>query len=213
MINGLVGKKIGMSQYIEEDGTMVPVTILQAGPCTITQLKNVLSDGYDAVQLGFESLKKANKPKAGHLQKTGLFRFLREIRTDTIEGLEIGQQIGPDIFNKGDRVQLTGYSKGRGFQGTVKRHGFAGQGRTHGQSDRLRAPGSIGMGTTPGRVFKGKKMSGHMGDVRVSLKGIEVVKVDNEQNLLFLKGGVPGARNGLLMIYRSYGHVNAEANL
>ena len=132
---------------------------------------------------------------------------------ELIEGLEIGQQIGPDIFNKGDRVQLAGYSKGRGFQGTVKRHGFAGQGRTHGQSDRLRAPGSIGMGTTPGRVFKGKKMSGHMGDVRVSLKGIEVVKVDNEHNLLFLKGGVPGARNGLLMIYRSYGHVNAEANL
>ena len=212
MINGLVGKKIGMTQYIEQDGTMVPVTILQAGPCVITQLKNVLSDGYYAVQLGFEALKKANKPKSGHLKETGLFRFLREIRMDSIDGLEIGQQIGPDIFSKGDKVQLTGYSKGRGFQGTVKRHGFAGQGRTHGQSDRLRAPGSIGMGTTPGRVFKGKKMSGHMGDARVSIKGIEVIKVDQERNLLFVKGGVPGARNGLLVIYKSSENANSAGN-
>jgi len=208
MINGLVGKKIGMSQYIEEDGTMVPVTILQAGPCTVTQVKNVLKDGYDAVQLGFETLKKANKPKSGHLQKTGLFRFLREIRTENIEGFEIGQEIGPDIFSKGELIRLTGHSKGRGFQGTVKRHGFAGQARTHGQSDRERAPGSIGMGTTPGRVFKGKKMSGHMGDEQVTQKGIEVVKVDSERNLLFVKGGVPGARNGLLMIYKLNGSLN-----
>ena len=203
MITALLGKKLGMSQYIYDDGIMVPVTVIEMGPCTITQLKTQEKDGYEKVQLGFQTVKKANSPKKGHLKNTELFRYLREVPADTLEGLEVGQQIGPDLFEAGEYVTLVGTSKGRGFQGTVKRHGFHGGSRTHGQSDRLRAPGSIGMGTTPGRVFKGKKMSGHMGNVRVTVKNLEVVNVDQERNLLMVKGGVPGAPQGLVMVHKA----------
>ncbi len=165
--------------------------------------KNPGKDGYEKVQLGFQTVKKANNPKKGHLKNTDLFRYLREVPADTLKGLEVGQQIGPDLFESGEYVTLVGTSKGRGFQGTVKRHGFHGGSRTHGQSDRLRAPGSIGMGTTPGRVFKGKKMSGHMGNVRVTVKNLEVVDVDQERNLLMVKGGVPGAPQGLVIVHKA----------
>lgn len=203
MITALLGKKLGMSQYIYDDGRMVPVTVIEMGPCTITQLRTQEKDGYEKVQLGFQTVKKANSPKKGHLKNTDLFRYLREVPADTLEGLEVGQQIGPDLFESGEYVTLVGTSKGRGFQGTVKRHGFHGGSRTHGQSDRLRAPGSIGMGTTPGRVFKGKKMSGHMGNVRVTVKNLEVVDVDQERNLLMVKGGVPGAPQGLVIVHKA----------
>ncbi len=203
MITALLGKKLGMSQYIYDDGRMVPVTVIEMGPCTITQLRTQEKDGYEKVQLGFQTVKKANSPKKGHLKNTELFRYLREVPADTLEGLEVGQQIGPDLFEAGEYVTLVGTSKGRGFQGTVKRHGFHGGSRTHGQSDRLRAPGSIGMGTTPGRVFKGKKMSGHMGNVRVTVKNLEVMDVDQERNLLMVKGGIPGAPQSLVMVHKA----------
>ncbi len=203
MITALLGKKLGMSQYIYDDGRMVPVTVIEMGPCTITQLRTQEKDGYEKVQLGFQTVKKANSPKKGHLKNTDLFRYLREVPADTLEGLEVGQQIGPDLFEAGEYVTLVGTSKGRGFQGTVKRHGFHGGSRTHGQSDRLRAPGSIGMGTTPGRVFKGKKMSGHMGNVRVTVKNLEVMDVDQERNLLMVKGGIPGAPQSLVMVHKA----------
>jgi len=210
VITALLGKKLGMSQYIYDDGRMVPVTVIEMGPCTITQLRTQEKDGYEKVQLGFQTVKKANSPKKGHLKNTDLFRYLREVPADTLEGLEVGQQIGPDLFEAGEYVTLVGTSKGRGFQGTVKRHGFHGGSRTHGQSDRLRAPGSIGMGTTPGRVFKGKKMSGHMGNVRVTVKNLEVMDVDQERNLLMVKGGIPGAPQSLVMVHKAKKGVKSQ---
>ncbi len=203
MINAILGKKLGMTQYIYEDGRMVPVTVIEAGPCTVTQLRTMDRDGYQSAQIGFGHAKRLNRPARGHLKDNGSFRFLREVPVKTLDGLEVGQQVGTDIFETGERVTVVGSSRGRGFQGTVKRHGFGGGSRTHGQSDRLRAPGSIGMGTTPGRVFKGKKMSGHMGNVRITVKNLEVIHVIPERNLLMVKGGVPGAPQGLLMVKKS----------
>ena len=200
MIRGMVGKKIGMSQVFRQNGRMVPITVLQAGPCTITQVKTREKDSYEAVQVGYETVKRLNKPLRGHLGRTGLFRYLRECPVDNLEGLQVGQQVNVDLFEVGERVDIIGTSKGRGFQGVMKRHGFHGGKRTHGQSDRARAPGSIGATTTPGRVLKGKKMAGHMGNARVTVKNLEVVEVDVERNLLLLKGGVPGAPNSLVMI-------------
>jgi large subunit ribosomal protein L3 len=203
MIEALLGKKIGMSQYIRDDGIMLPVTVVEVGPCTVTQVKTQDRDGYQSVQLGFHQLRKTNKPAKGHLKEAGPFRYLREVRTESLDDLEVGQKLNADLFSKGDRVTVIANSKGKGFQGTIKRHGFHGGQRTHGQSDRRRAPGSIGMGTTPGRVFKGKKMSGHMGNVRVTIKNLEVIDVDSERNLLLLKGGVPGAPQGLVMVRKT----------
>ena len=200
MIRGMLGKKIGMSQIFRLDGRMVPVTVVQAGPCTITQIKSREKDGYEAVQQGYDRVKRLNGPLKGHLGDTGLFRYLRELPVDSLEGLEIGQQITVDLLQVGEKVDVIGTSKGRGFQGVMKRHGFAGGKRTHGQSDRARAPGSIGAGTYPARVLKGQRMAGHMGNVRRTVKNLEVVEVDSERNLLLLKGGVPGAPNGLLLI-------------
>ena len=203
MMQTLLGKKIGMSQYIREDGIMVPVTVLEVGPCTVTQLLTEERNGYAAVQLGFDEKKKVNRPRQGHLKGLSTFRYLREVRVDSLEGLEVGQRLGADMFSPGEHVTVIGTSKGRGFAGGMKRHGFHGQQRTHGQSDRERAPGSIGAGTTPGRVLKGKKMAGHMGDARVTVKNLEVVDVDQERHLVLLKGGVPGAPKGLLIIGKS----------
>ena len=176
------------------------MTVIEAGPCSVTQIKTAESDGYAAVQLGFGQVKRLNKPRAGHLKNIGLIRYLREVQADDVNEFQVGQRIGVDIFQPGERVDIIGRSKGRGFAGVMKRHGFHGGPRTHGQSDRARAPGSIGGGTTPGKVFKGMKMAGHMGNERVTVKNLEVVRVDPERNLLLLKGGVPGAPNGLLMI-------------
>ena len=200
MIRGIIGRKIGMTQMFRESGQVEPVTVIEGGPCTITQVRTVARDGYQAAQLGFQTAKKLNRPERGHLSKTGLFKQLREVPVDGVDDLEVGQQISVDLFEEGEKVDVIGRSKGRGFQGGMKRWGFSGGPRTHGQSDRARAPGSIGAGTTPGKVLKGKKMAGHMGNRRITVKNLEVVKVDAERNLLLLRGGIPGATNGLLMI-------------
>ena len=200
MILGILGAKIGMTQIFRPDGRMIPVTAILAGPCTITQVKSRDKDGYEAAQVGYWPVKRLNKPLRGHLGRVGLFRHLRELAVDDLDGLEVGQQVSVDIFQVGDKVDVIGTSKGRGFQGVMKRHGFHGGPRSHGQSDRARAPGSIGGTTTPGRVLKGKKMAGHMGNSRITVKNIEVVEVDPERNLLLVKGGVPGAPKGLLII-------------
>jgi large subunit ribosomal protein L3 len=203
MLRAFLGKKIGMTQIYEESGSVVPVTIIEAGPCTVTQIKTQETDGYEAVQLGFGATKRLNKPRAGHLKNIPPVRHLREVKADNIGEIEVGQKIGVDIFQPGELVDVIGHSKGRGFAGTMKRHGFGGGSRTHGQSDRARAPGSIGAGTTPGRVLKGLRMAGHMGDERITVKNLQVVRIDPERNLLMLKGGVPGAPNGLLMIRKT----------
>ena len=203
MIRGIIGRKIGMTQVFRESGLVEPVTVIEGGPCTVTQVRTVERDGYQAAQLGFQTAKKLNRPERGHLSKTSLFKRLREVPVDGVDDLEVGQQISVDLFEEGEKVDVIGRSKGKGFQGGMKRWGFSGGPRTHGQSDRARAPGSIGAGTTPGKVLKGKKMAGHMGDRRITVKNLEVVKVDPERNLLLLRGGIPGAHNSLLLIKKA----------
>jgi large subunit ribosomal protein L3 len=200
-IQGLIGKKIGTTQVFRESGEAVSVTALRAGPCTVTQIKGVEKDGYESVQVGYEEVRRLNKPRGGHLGPAGkLFRYLREFRASDISEIEVGQEIGVDLFEPGDRVDAIGLSKGRGFAGGVKRHGFHGGPKTHGQSDRHRAPGSIGAGSSPGRVIKGLRMAGHMGNVRVTVRNLEVVSANPERNLLLVEGSVPGARNSVVMI-------------
>jgi large subunit ribosomal protein L3 len=179
------------------------VTAIKVAPCTVTQIKTSKPDGYESVQLGSETIRRADRPKQGHLKPVGkLFRHLREFGVDDISQVELGQEIDVSMFQVGDKVEATGLSKGRGFAGGVKRHNFKGGPKTHGQSDRHRAPGSIGAGTSPGRVVKGHKMAGHMGDVRVTAPNLEVVLADPERELLLLKGSVPGARNSLILIQK-----------
>ena len=202
MLQGFLGKKIGMTQIFREDGRVVPVTIIEAGPCVVTQVKTKETDGYEAVQLGFGEVKRRNKPLSGHLKDSRLSRFLREVTADDTSEFEVGQTISVDIFQAGEKIDIIGRSKGRGFAGVMKRWGFAGGPKTHGQSDRARAPGSIGGGTTPGKVYKGLKMAGHMGNRRITVKGLEIVEVDAERNLLLIKGGIPGATNSLVQIRR-----------
>ena len=203
MLQGYLGKKVGMSQVFREDGRVVPVTVIAAGPCFVVQLKTMEKDGYEAVQLGMGEDKKANKPMRGHMKESQVCRYLREVATDDLSEFHVGQSISVDIFQPGEKVDVIGWSKGQGFAGVMKRHGFHGGPKTHGQSDRARAPGSIGGGTTPGKVFKGMKMAGHMGNRRITVKGLEIIRVDIERNLLIVKGGVPGARNGFLQIRRT----------
>ena len=202
MLRGFLGKKIGMSQVFRENGELVPVTVIQAGPCAVTQIKSEQTDGYNAVQLGFGATKKLNKPESGHLKNSDPVKHLREVKADNLQDYSVGQQINVDIFDVGEKIDVIGTTKGKGFAGTMKRHGFGGGPRTHGQSDRGRAPGSIGGGTTPGKVYKGLKMSGHMGNEQVTVKNLEIVQIDQDRNLLVVKGGVPGAPNGLLVIRR-----------
>ncbi|NIV31183.1 MAG: 50S ribosomal protein L3 [Anaerolineae bacterium] len=193
-----------MTQIFDERGEAVPVTVIQAGPCYVTQVKKLERDGYDAVQLGFEEVKpqRLSGGEKGHLARNKLpvLRHLREFALRTDEEIEEGQRILVDVFEAGDRVDVVGISKGRGFAGVVKRYGFGGGPKTHGQSDRQRAPGSIGSTTTPGRVWKGKRMPGRMGGARVTAQNLRVELVDPERNLLAVRGGVPGARGGLLMV-------------
>lgn len=204
MIQGLIGRKLGMTQIFDDAGVVHPVTVVEAGPCVVTQVKTNDSDGYEAVQLGFGLSKRLNKPEQGHRQASGFMsRTLREVQADDVSAFEVGQVLKADVFAAGEEVDVTGTSKGRGFQGGVKRHGFSGGPRTHGQSDRLRAPGSIGSSATPGRVFKGLRMAGHMGDERVTVQGLTIMRVDTERNLLLIKGSVPGPNNGLLIIRRT----------
>ncbi len=201
MIEGLLGYKLGMTRVFREDGTVVPVTVIQAGPCWVVQVRTPERDGYSAVQLGFDTKKRLNKPMRGHLKGLGNLRHLREFKVlDGADQVTVGQKVDVTIFKPGDLVDVTGTSKGRGFAGVVKRHGFAGGPKTHGQSNRWRAPGSIGANTDPGRVIKGLRMAGHMGHQRVTVQNLEVIRVDAERNLLFVKGAVPGPRKGLLMI-------------
>jgi len=203
MIPGIIGRKLGMSQIFREDGRTEAVTAIEAGPCTVTQVKTRDKERYDAVQLGFGEARRLNSPERGHLKGLGNFRYLREFRVDNTEGIQVGDRVDVSLFQAGDLVDITGISKGNGFAGVVKRHGFAGGPKTHGQSDRHRAPGSIGATTTPGRVFKGMRMAGHMGSQRVTVRNLEVARADPEHNLLLVRGAVPGARNGLLLIKKS----------
>ena len=203
MLQGFLGKKIGMTQIFREDGRVVPVTVIEAGPCVVTQVKTKETDGYDAVQLGFGDVKRRNKPLSGHLKNSRLSRYLREVSADDTSEFSVGQTIDVGIFEAGEKVDVIGKSKGRGFAGVMKRWNFKGGPKTHGQSDRARAPGSIGGGTTPGKVYKGLKMGGHMGNRRITVKGLEIVEVDTERNLLLIKGGIPGATNSLVQIRRA----------
>jgi large subunit ribosomal protein L3 len=201
---GLIGKKIGMTRIFDDAGVQIPVTIIEAGPCAVVQVKSEESDGYSAIQLGFgaQKAKRASKAEVGHAAKAGLEaapRLMREFAQDNGEQYEVGQQLTVEVFEAGDRVKVTGRSKGRGFQGVVKRHGFAGRPASHGHS-MSRTPGSMGPGTDPSRVIKGKKLPGRMGGTRTTIRNLQVVRVDGERNLIFVKGGVPGARNGYVLI-------------
>jgi large subunit ribosomal protein L3 len=202
MLKGLIGKKIGMTQIFDEQGVAHPVTIIEAGPCYVTQVRQPERDGYAAVQLGFGEIhpKKLAAGELGHLKANSLspLRFLREFRTK--ETASVGEKVTVDVFSVGENVDVTGTSKGKGFAGAVKRHHFKGGKKTHGQSDRLRAPGSRGAGTTPGRVYKGSRGAGHMGNERVTVQALKVVLVDTERNLLGVHGAVPGGKGGLVVI-------------
>jgi large subunit ribosomal protein L3 len=202
-IDGILGRKLGITQVFREDGTSVPVTVIEAGPCTVVQVKTDEDDGYAAVQLGFGTRKRVNSPLKGHMKGLGQFRYLREFRVDDIGEWEIGKKVGCELFQQGDLVDVSGASKGRGFAGVMKRYGFHGGPRTHGQSDRARAPGSIGAGTDPGRVTKGHKMAGHMGTGQATVKNLRVLQSDPARNILMVEGSVPGNKDALLRVRRS----------
>ncbi len=205
-MGALIGKKLGMTQVYNDKDELVPVTVVAAGPCPIVQLRNEKRNGYDALQLAFEEVpaRKVNKPETGHLAKAGVgpHRVLREFRG--LDGeFAVGQVLDVSQFEIGQQVRITGRSKGKGFAGVVKRYHFKGKNATHGTPGRVRHGGSIGQGTTPGKVWKGKKMPGHMGNAIVSTKGLDVVRIDSERNLLFIKGAVPGGANGYIYIQTS----------
>lgn len=206
-MSGILGKKIGMTSIFDDNGEAIPCTIIEAGPCYVTQVKTKDRDGYDAVQMGFEPVKdrRITKPLVAHLKAAGVkgLRRLKEFRTNNGKEVKPGSEIRVDIFEQGDVVDVTGRSKGRGFQGVVKRHHFGGVGMiSHGQSDRVRAPGSIGSSSYPSRVFKGMKMGGRMGFRNVTVKNLTVLKVVPESNILIVKGSVPGSINGYLEIVK-----------
>ena len=203
MKKAILGKKIGMTQFFRADGTMIPVTVIEAGPCPVVQKKTVANEGYDSVQLGFAELrdKLANKPRKGHFAKANVkaMRYLREFRLDDAASYEVGQIVKADVFQEGDKVDISGTSKGHGFQGVVKRHG-QGRGRmTHG-SHFHRAPGSMSACSDPSRVFKTKNLPGHMGSEHVTVQNLEVVRVDAERNLMLIKGAVPGAKGSFVTV-------------
>jgi len=203
MFKGLIGKKLGMTQVFDEDGLALPTTLIEAGPCYVTQVRNIESDGYSAVQLGYSEVpeRKLTQGQLGHLEKNEIppLKILREFRAKSID-VKAGDVVDVTQFEVGKRVDVVGISKGKGFAGTVKRWHFRGGPVTHGQSDRLRAPGSIAAGSTPGRVFKGKKMPGRMGNERVSSQNVKVVFLDPENNIIGVNGSVPGPRGGIVMI-------------
>ncbi len=201
---GLIGKKIGMTRIFNDEGVQVPVTVIEAGPCPVVEVRSEERDGYRAVQLGYGSqkAKRASRAENGHAAKAGLEvapRLMREFSVGDEEQYEVGQQLTVELFEAGDLVKVTGKSKGRGFQGVVKRHGFRGRPASHGHP-MSRNPGSVGPGTDPSRVIKGKKLPGQMGGTRTTIRNMQVVRVDGERNLLFVKGGVPGARDGYVLI-------------
>lgn len=206
MSTGLLGKKIGMTSIFSSEGQMIPVTVLQVGPCMVTQVKTEAKDGYTSVQLGFDEVpvRKLNKPVMGHLKKSSEkgFRVMREFRTQADDQFETGKSISVDMFSVGDKVNISGISKGRGFQGTVKRHGFHRGPESHGSRNH-RAPGSIGNSAWPARVVKGKKMPGHMGTDRVTVKNLTIVDIKQDENLLLVKGAVPGFKTGVLEVIKA----------
>jgi large subunit ribosomal protein L3 len=200
---GLIGRKVGMTQVFQDDGTMVAVSVLAIEPNTVTRLRTPDRDGYTAVQIGTEVSKKLNKPETGQLKDLPKVATIREFRVDSVADVTVGQTFSlGDLFAEGDLVDVTGVSKGKGFAGVIKRHNFHRGPQTHG-SDHHRAPGSIGPGTTPGRVYRGLKMSGHMGSERVTVKKVRVVRADADRNLLLVKGSLPGARGGLILVKKA----------
>ena len=203
MKKALIGKKLGMTQIFDENGTVIPVTVLEAGPCVVAQVKTLENDGYEAVQLGFGEVKenKLNKPEKGHFAKANVTakKHLREFRLDSIEGIKVGDELKADVFAAGDKIDVQGTSKGKGFQGVIKRHGQSRGPMGHG-SMYHRRPGSMGPTSTPGRVFKGKKLPGHMGHVTVTIQNLDVVAVDMDKNVILVKGSVPGAKGAILKI-------------
>jgi large subunit ribosomal protein L3 len=218
MIEGLLGRKVGMTRIFDETGTVVPVTVIQAGPCYVTQIKTRQNDGYSAVQIGFGEAKRLTAPEKGHLglndrektrgqkvnkAKLPQLRHLREMMATDLEEIKVGQLLDASLFAAGETVDVIGVSKGKGFAGVVKRHHFRGGPKTHGQSDRLRAPGSAGSGTTPGRVLRGMRMAGRMGGDRVTVKNLIVVQADPARNVLLIRGAVPGARDSLVMVRKA----------
>lgn len=203
MAQGIIGKKVGMTQVFLESGEAVAVTAIEAGPCFVIQVKNENKNGYNAIQIGFGQASHLNSPQSGHLKGIEKVHYLREFKTNDVSSYQPGQRIDVGFLKKGDLVNVSGFSKGKGFAGVVKRHHFAGGPKTHGQSDRHRAPGSIGATTFPGRVLKGMRMAGHMGAKKVTLSNVKVIEVDSTHNLLLLKGAVPGADKGLLFIEKA----------
>jgi len=204
-MKGIIGKKVGMTQVFDEQGNAIPVTVIEAGPCFVTQIRTADRDGYAAVQLGYEETKpkRLTQGQLGHLRRNNLpaLRYLREFRVkDDSLDVEEGQEIKVDVFAEGERVDVIGTSKGRGFAGTVKRYGFGRGPKTHGQSDRERSPGAIGMCASPGRTLPGKRMSGRMGNERVTMKNLEVVVINAERNLLAVRGSIPGSKDGIVLI-------------
>lgn len=201
MIYGLIGKKVGMTHLFGSDSQVIPVTVLEVGPCVVTQVRTSQRDGYEAVQVGFGRAKQLSQPARGHLKASGAdVRVLREFPADDISEHSVGDTLSVKLFQPGDVVDVSARSKGRGFQGAVKRHGFGGGRKTHGQGDRYRAVGSIGAGTYPGRVMKGKRMPGHMGNEQVTMRKLTIERVDPLRNLIMVRGAVPGARNGYVTI-------------
>ncbi|HEX7343023.1 MAG TPA: 50S ribosomal protein L3 [bacterium] len=203
-----LGKKLGMTRFFDESGNHAPATLIQIGPCWITQVKSKSTDGYNAVQIGFglTRTKSLNKPRLAHLKKAGVesLRHLREFRVDDPAAFKQGEILSPDRFKAGQRVTISGISKGRGFAGVIKRHGFASPNATHGTHEYHRHPGAVGAHTDPGRLWKGQRLPGHMGNQRVTVKDLAIMKIDVEQNLMLVQGAVPGARNGLVEITLSH---------
>ncbi len=204
MINGLIGKKMNMTtSFDDEVGVAIPTTIIKLGPCKVTQVKTVKRDGYESVQIGFDEKNNLNKPQIGHQKRSeSSFRILKEVTSDSVDSVEVGQSFDCSIFEVGEKVSIQGISKGKGFAGTVKRYNFKGGPKTHGQSDRHRAPGSIGAGSSPGRVWKGTKMSGHMGDEKITQRGLKITKVDKINNLIEVKGSVPGSNTNTVIVLK-----------
>jgi large subunit ribosomal protein L3 len=203
MAEGLMGRKRGMTQIFTEKGQVVPVTILEVGPCYVTQIHNEEKSGYSAIQLGFEETRKLNKAERGHLKNMPSLKHLREVRTTQVDQFKVGQKLNASLFAVGDRVDVVGTSKGKGTAGPVKKYHFRGGPKTHGQSDRTRRPGSSSATTTPGRVLKGTRRAGQMGNVRVTIANLDVVQVDPERNLVAVRGAVPGSKNGLIFVQKA----------
>lgn len=203
-IKGILGTKLGMTQVFDEDNRVIPVTVVEAGPCVVTQIRTEETDGYNAIQIAYGEIdpRKVNKPAAGHFKKAGVTprRHITEIRMDDVSGYEVGQDVTVEIFNDITFVDVTGTSKGKGFAGGMKRHGFAGQGASHGNQAAHRRVGGIGACATPGRIFKGKRMAGRMGNDRVTTQNLKIQKIDADANLLLIKGAIPGVRGGIVTV-------------